>query len=151
MSQHSETQTIRYYDDNGDEYVRGTVGVEMESVYGPFLELLPKEGRILDAGCGSGRDTKAFVEREFQVTAIDASEQMVAATTRLTGTPACQLLLQEIEYQNEFDGVWACASLLHVPRKEIDDVLERIILALRPEGICYLSFKEGDGERLQGI
>jgi hypothetical protein len=59
--------------------------------------------------------------------------------------------LQEIEYQNEFDGVWACASLLHVPRKEIDDVLERIILALRPEGICYLSFKEGDGERLQGI
>jgi SAM-dependent methyltransferase len=122
----------------------------MESLYGPFLELLSMGGKILDAGCGSGRDTKVFAERGYEVTAIDASEKMVEVTTQLSGKLARQLLLQEIDFQNEFDGVWACASLLHVPRHEIDGVLEKIICSLRPRGIFYMSFKEGDGERAQG-
>lgn len=149
MSQHSE-QSIRYYDDHADEYVADTLGVEMASLYGPFLQLLPEGGKILDAGCGSGRDTKAFFELGYDVISIDASEQMVEATTRLTGTPARHLFFQKIEFQNEFDGAWACASLLHVPRHEIDSVLKRIICSLRPRGILYMSFKEGNGERAQG-
>ena len=150
MSQRFETPSVHHYDDHADEYVRDTVGINMESLYGPFLDLLPNDGNILDAGCGSGRDTKAFLARGYDVIAIDASEGMVAATTRLTGKPARQILLQEIEYQNEFDGIWACASLLHVPRVEIDGVLNRFARALRPRGICYLSFKEGEDERMQG-
>ena len=122
----------------------------MESLYRPFLELVPEAGMILDAGCGSGRDTKSFLDRGYQVTAIDASANMVEATTRLTGQPAKQLRFQGLEDQNEFDAIWACASVLHVPLAEIDDVLERFSTALRPGAVCYLSFKEGDSERTEG-
>ncbi len=149
MSQLSEVPTIRFYDDHADEYVSGTVGVDMESLYRPFLELVPEGGLILDAGCGSGRDTKAFVDRGYRVTAIDASAKMVEATERLTGQPAKQMRFQGLEDQNEFDAIWACASLLHVSRAELGGVLKRFVAALRPGGVCYLSFKEGDGERTE--
>lgn len=149
MSQPYETSTIWFYDDHADEYVSSTVGLEMESLYRPFLELVPEGGLILDAGCGSGRDTKAFLDRGYQVTAIDASANMVAATRQLTGQPARQMRFQELEDQNEFDAIWACASVLHVSLDELDDVLKRLAVALRPGGICYLSFKEGNSERTE--
>jgi SAM-dependent methyltransferase len=150
MSQHSESSTIRYYDDHADEYVSGTADVDMESLYQPFLELVAEGGSILDAGCGSGRDTKAFLDRGYRVSAIDGSVKMVEATKRLTGQSASQLRFQDLASEDEFDGIWACASLLHVSRAELDDVLARFVTALRPGGICYLSFKEGDGERSEG-
>jgi SAM-dependent methyltransferase len=124
--------------------------MDMESLYQPFLELIPACGRILDAGCGSGRDTKAFLERGYDVTAIDASSKMVESAAQLTGVTVEQVCFQELEYEAEFHGVWACASLLHVPRSELDDVLERIQLALRPGGVCFMSFKLGEEERLHG-
>ena len=148
MSQRSKT--VRYYDNHADEYVKGTISVQMVSLYRPFLELIPAGGRILDAGCGSGPDTKAFLERGFEIVAIDASEKMVEAARQLTGISPCQLLMQEITFQNEFDGVWACASLLHIPRSEIEDVLNRFARALNSNGICYMSFKEGEGDHAQG-
>ena len=149
MSQHSDSSTIRYYDDYADRYIADTVGVDMDSLYQPFLELLPEGGTILDAGSGSGRDTKAFAERGYSVSPIDASIRMVEATTRLTGIPAKRLRFQCLEEQDEFDGIWACASLLHIPLSELDDVLVRFANALRPNGVCYLSFKEGAGERTE--
>ena len=150
MSQHSESSTTRYYDDHAEDYISGTAHVDMESLYRPFLALVPEGGTILDAGCGSGRDTKAFVDRGYRVTSIDASAKMVEATAQLTGTPAQQLRFQDLNSKDEFDGIWACASLLHVPLVETDDVLEIFAAALRTGGVCYLSFKEGDGERREG-
>ena len=150
MSQRSESSTIRYYDDHTEEYVRATAGVEMEPLYRPFLELVPKGGKILDAGCGSGRDTKEFLDRGYCVRSIDASAKMVETTTRLTGQSAQQLQFQELDFTDTFDGIWACASLLHVPLIALDDVLARFAAALHPGGICYLSFKEGVGERMDG-
>jgi len=150
MSQHSESSTIRYYDEHAEEYVGNTFGVDMGPLYQPFLELLPDGGSILDAGCGSGRDTRAFLDLGYRVTAIDASVKMVEATKRLTRQPVRQLTLQALDYSAEFDGIWACASLLHVPLAELDDVLTKFGTALCPEGVCYLSFKEGDGERTDG-
>jgi len=149
MSQPSETSTIQFYDDHADEYVSGTVGVDMDSLYRPFLELVPEAGMILDAGCGSGRDTKAFLDRGYQVTAIDASAKMVEATIQLTAQPVERLRFQALESKDEFDAIWACASVLHVSLDELDDVLERFAVALRPGGICYLSFKEGNSERTE--
>lgn len=148
MSQPSET--IRYYDDHADEYVRETVNVNMESLYKPFLELLAPAARILDAGCGSGRDAKAFLDRGYHVTAIDASARMVEATAALTGTCTLRMLLEEIDFHDEFDGIWACASLLHVPRNQITDVMSRFAAALQDDGVCYVSFKEGRGDRTEG-
>lgn len=150
MSPRSDESTIRFYDDHADEYVSGTVNVDMESLYQPFLEAVPEGGKILDAGCGSGRDAKAFLDRGYQVTTIDASLRMVEAATELTGQPAKLLRFQEVDAADEFNGIWACASLLHIPLSELDDVLRRFSTALRAGGVFYASFKEGDGERICG-
>jgi SAM-dependent methyltransferase len=96
MSQPSDTSTIRFYEDHADAYISGTVDVDMESLYRPFIQLLPAGGTILDAGCGSGRDARAFLDRGYQVTAIDASAQMVKATTRLT-TTTYSIYLREVD------------------------------------------------------
>lgn len=149
MNRHFETSTIRYYDDHADEYIRSTLGVEMQSLYQPFLDRLPKDGRILDAGCGSGRDSKHFLDRGYSVVSMDASRKMVDVTTELTGQQALQTTIQDISETDEFDGVWACASLLHLPLVELPDVFRRMAQALRPSGVIYASFKEGKGERIQ--
>jgi 2-polyprenyl-3-methyl-5-hydroxy-6-metoxy-1,4-benzoquinol methylase len=106
-------------------------------------------GKILDAGCGSGRDSLAFLERGYDVTAIDASARLGALASKLLDRPVLQMTFQEIAWRQEFDGIWASASLLHVPRSEIDDVLGRLARALKPGGAMFLSFKHGnrEGER----
>ncbi len=121
----------------------------MDSLYDPFLSHVPQNGRILDAGCGSGRDSKVFLERGYQMVSIDASQKMVDATTALTKKSARLLAFQEISFSEEFDGVWACASLLHVPFEELSGVFGKLALALRPSGVLYASFKIGGGERRQ--
>lgn len=146
MNQPSDS-TIRYYDDHANQYAQETVGIEMQSLYAPFLELVPSGGRILDAGCGSGRDSEEFKDRGFVVTAIDASKEMANHASRLLGSPVIVMRFQEMEFVSEFDGIWACASLLHVPQHEIDEVLVRLICALKLGGVCFLSFKVGDSER----
>jgi 2-polyprenyl-3-methyl-5-hydroxy-6-metoxy-1,4-benzoquinol methylase len=118
----------------------------MSTLYRPFLERLPPGGTILDAGCGSGRDTLAFTQRGFLVTAFDASAAMVEAATRLTGVPIQHMRFQEMQFTHAFDGIWACASLLHVPKRDIPDVFTRCIRALKPHGVWYMSFKRGEGE-----
>ena len=143
-------KTIAYYDANVDKYVRESVGIDMECFYAAFLSSVPARGCLLDLGCGAGRDTRAFLARGYQVTAIDGSKRMVDATTRLTGQPAIHMRFQEVAFEDKFDGIWACASLLHVSCDGFADVLHRLERALRPQGICYMSFKEGHGERVDG-
>jgi SAM-dependent methyltransferase len=138
--------TIAYYDEHADEFYADTVGAEMGGFYDAFLPLLPVGGRILDAGCGSGRDSRAFLERGYAVTAFDASAALGSRAARLLSRPVLQLTFQEMAFAEEFDGVWACASLLHVPRAELDGVLARLARALVPGGAAFLSFKYGDGE-----
>jgi 2-polyprenyl-3-methyl-5-hydroxy-6-metoxy-1,4-benzoquinol methylase len=109
--------------------------------------MLPPNAHILDAGCGSGRDSKAFTSMGFRVTAIDASEEMVSLASQYSGLPVKLLRFQDLDFNEEFDAIWACASLLHVPRAEIDDVLTRLANAPKSGGIMYMSFKHGLRER----
>ena len=149
MNQHSEDSTHRYYEDKAEEYLARTSQLDMESLYKPFLELIPAGGTILDAGCGPGRDVLAFLKQGFRVTAFDASEKMVEIASTQTGVAALQMRFQELNYEQEFDGIWACASLLHVPFCELEDVLTRFRRALKTGGICFMSFKQGNGERFE--
>lgn len=142
----SDLQTLAFYENHSQEYYKSTVDVDMHELYEPFLSELPLAGRILDAGCGSGRDTKAFLERGYRVIAIDASPKMAQLATALTGQRCEVLCFQEMEFHEEFDGIWVCASLLHVPKSQMHDVMRRFIQALKPSGIFYLSLKEGEGE-----
>ena len=142
--------TIDYYNRHADRFFRESFDLDMEELYAAFLSLVPAGGDILDAGCGSGRDSLFFSRRGYRVTAFDASEQLAVLSARLTGLPVLRLTFQQIDFEGEFDGVWACASLLHVPRGEMDDVLARLASALKPGGVMYASFKYGDGEWEQG-
>jgi SAM-dependent methyltransferase len=143
------TSTTAYYDAHASEFCGNTVSVDMSELYVPFLREILSGGRILDAGCGSGRDSLAFMEKGYQVVSIDASSEMVAATSKLTGQAALLMRFDEISFDAEFDGIWACASLLHIARQDLPATLEKLAKALKAGGVFYLSFKHGDGERLE--
>jgi len=138
---------IGYYQQNAGTFCADTVEVDMTPLYRRFLRLLPEQARILDAGCGSGRDARAFAELAHQVAAFDASSALTALAERHTGQPVHCLRFQDMTWRVAFDGIWACASLLHVPSAELPDVMGRLRAALRPGGILYASFKYGSGER----
>ncbi len=136
------TESFRYYDQNAEEYLSSTIHVDMSSHYELFLTHVPAGGRILDAGCGSGRDSLYFLEQGYQVEAFDLSEAMVKASADLTNLPVRCLSFQEMDYVDVFDGIWACASLLHVPKDQLADVFHRLVQALKPNGVLYCSFKD---------
>jgi cyclopropane fatty-acyl-phospholipid synthase-like methyltransferase len=142
------TNSIDWYDANGQLFVaRASDKDLMAGDLRRFAELLPAGGAVLEAGCGWGRDARALLSAGFKVTAFDGSAEMVRLAREHTGLPVQQLRFQDIAWQAEFDGVWACASLLHVPLAELDDVFARVAAALKPGGVFYASFKHGPGER----
>jgi SAM-dependent methyltransferase len=141
--------TVTYYDAHAARYAEETLGLDMHGLYEPFLTLVTPGGHILDAGCGSGRDSRAFLQRSYTVTAFDASVEMARLAGRSTGLPARVLRFQEVDYEDQFDGIWACASLLHVPRHEIGEVFTRLTRALRLGGVWYMSFKAGEAEGIR--
>ncbi len=140
-------KTIDYYNKHAEEFTASTFEVDMESLYQPFLAELPEGARILDAGCGSGRDTLAFKKKGYQVDSIDYSEELVKKASRLTGIPIKLKSFYEVDDYEAYDGIWACASLLHCERKRLAEVLEKMLRALKPDGVIYMSFKYGDSDR----
>ena len=142
-------KTIAYYNKNAEAFVRDTETVEFTEVWDRFLSYMPKGAYILDFGCGSGRDTKAFLEHGYRVDAIDGSAELCRQASDYTGICVRQMLFQELDISNYYDGVWACASILHLSRIEISDVLKRISNALKPGGILYTSFKYGTFEGMR--
>lgn len=141
--------TLDYYNQHAQEFIARTANLDMSLVYEPFLALVPSGGRILDAGCGSGRDSAEFLKRGYQVTAFDGSTEMVRFATERTGLPVLHLTFDAISWREEFDAVWAFASLLHLPKGEMSDALPRLTSALKPGGVLFVSLKAGthEGER----
>ena len=137
--------TIDYYNNHADEFIQNTVDVDMSSFYQKFLSYIPTDGSILDAGCGSGRDIKYFLEQGYQVDAYDASETLATKASLYTGIEVLTDTFQSFEPQRNYDGIWACASLLHVPNEELLSVLQRLLCQLKPNGILYFSMKYGHG------
>ncbi|ALR75223.1 class I SAM-dependent methyltransferase [[Enterobacter] lignolyticus] len=139
--------SIRYYQQHAGDFFTATVDVDMRSLYAPFIALLPAQGTLLDAGCGSGRDSKAFKDMGYRVEAFDASAEMVALASGHAGIPVRRLTFSELDEAERYDGIWCCASLLHVPAAELPQAMQKLADALKPGGAWYVSFKYGDGER----
>jgi SAM-dependent methyltransferase len=142
--------TLHYYQNHAQDFFDGTVNVDMTPLYEAFTQHLPHGARVLDAGCGSGRDAKAFHEMGYQVDAFDASSAMVELARQHTGLPVQLMTFSEIDGKAQYDGIWCCASLLHVPSSELPAVMQKLADALKPGGVWYVSFKYGNGERVQG-
>ena len=143
------TNTINYYNQNAENFIANTQNADMHPTQERFLRLLDANTSILDFGCGSGRDTKYFLEKGYQVTATDGSSELCRLASEFTGIKVKEMLFQELDAMNQYDGIWACSSILHLPKKELLPVIWKMCEALKDNGIIYTSFKYGDfeGER----
>lgn len=142
-------KTINYYDTNAKDFVEGTLNVDFKTTQDKFINKLPAKGYILDFGCGSGRDTKYFLAKDFNVDAIDGSIELCKIASEYTNIKVCHMYFNELSIVNKYDGIWACSSILHLSLDDLVDVFKRMSKALKDEGIIYTSFKYGDfsGER----
>ncbi|MEZ2902132.1 class I SAM-dependent methyltransferase [Acinetobacter terrestris] len=138
---------LEYYNKNANEYIQSTINLDMENLYTPFFKNLSLDAYILDLGCGSGRDTLAFKSNGYQVDALDYSTELVKKASELTGIKVRYQSFYDLSDVEKYDGIWACASLLHCDRDKLPDVLTRIHQALRINGVCYMSFKNGNTDR----
>ena len=142
-------KTLNYYNTNAHSFVSSTLSVDFSQTQDKFLHLLPPAAAILDFGCGSGRDTKYFLDAGVQVDATDGSEELCRLASEYTGIPVRQMLFEELDAKAQYDGIWACSSILHLSQESLKDVLRKMIAALKEHGIIYTSFKYGtfEGER----
>ncbi len=141
--------TLDFYENNADIFAVGTQDVVFADVQERFLSFLPAGGRILDFGCGAGRDTRYFLSKGYVVDATDGSAELCRIAGRNTGINVRQMLFSQLDEDCVYDGIWACASVLHLPKSELKDVFVKMIRAVKPGGYIYASFKYGEfeGER----
>lgn len=142
-------KTLDYYNQNAEAFAAGTVAVDFRQNQDKFLGRLQAGDYVLDFGCGSGRDTKYFLEVGMKVDATDGSEELCKIASEYTGIKVKQMLFQELNEYEKYDGIWACSSILHLSKEELKQVLMKIATALKAKGILYTAFKFGDyeGER----
>ena len=134
-----------YYDINAKAYIENTINCDMSIHYEKFLKYLPDKGKILDVGFGSGRDMIYFKSLGYEVEGIDTSVEFVK-NMREQGFNVKHMSVAKIDYEQQYDGIWACASLLHVRREGLEEVITRCVAALKQNGVLYCSFKYGDME-----
>lgn len=159
----NQSKTLAFYNRNAKLFINQTVGVDMYQLYQPFIEKLPvrlpSQQNILDLGCGSGRDSMYFAKLGFNVTAIDGSRELIDLAK--SSAQQCMSYQDTIEWycstfqdivqknwQCQFTAIWACASLLHVPYKELPELVDSLLTTLIDEGTFYASFKYGNNERV---
>jgi len=156
MTNQLSKSTLNYYDKNAVEFASQTVCIDMHDLYELFIKQLPQKDTqcILDLGCGSGRDASYFAKQGYDVTAIDASAELIQwaqqhhMSNRVDWDHLEFISIEKQPWNGKFTGVWACASLLHVPFLELSSVIESLLGTLTDEGVMYLSFKYGEEERV---
>ena len=142
-------KTIEYYNQNADMFAQGTRLVDFTVVQERFAKMLPAGSRILDFGCGSGRDTKYFLEKGYRVEATDGSAELCKLASAFAGIEVKEMLFQDLDVSGKYEGIWACSSILHLSKRELLPVIRKMCDALKDNGVIYTSFKYGDfeGER----
>ena len=133
------SDTLLYYNQNAASFVEGTKDVDFKTIQNKFIDRLPQDATILDFGCGSGRDTKYFLEQGFKVTATDGSEELCKMASEYAGIPVKQMLFLELDEVDAYDGIWACSSILHCSYEDLVVVMKKISTALKNNGVLYTS------------
>lgn len=145
----NSNRTLDYYNSHASDFAEGTRHVDFSPLQNEFISRIRQGGNVLDLGCGSGRDSKAFLACGFQVTAVDGSRELCDLASAYIGQEVICADFREYEPAETFDGIWACASLLHLAKEDILPVIGKLAEHLSDDGCFYLSFKYGDfsGER----
>lgn len=143
--------SVKFYNDNAEEFFNNTVNANMSATYNIFEDnLLEKNGEILDLGCGSGRDAKHFLDSGFSVTALDLSPILAKKASQFIGQDVIVSDMKDLNFQDRFIGIWACASLLHLSEDEVLETIKRCHKALKKDGVLYASFKYGENNYKKG-
>ena len=143
------SETIDYYDKNAKSFADSTADIEFSEMQDSFLSNLKEGASILDFGCGSGRDTRYFLKKGYKVTALDGSAELCRIAEEKTGVPVIQMDFNGFDEKDKYDGIWACSSILHLPKQELKQVLVHMEQALHIGGIIYTSFKYGEFEGMR--
>lgn len=141
--------TIEYYNQNADQFIQGTLAVDFTTTQERFLSKLSTGALILDFGCGSGRDTKYFLDKGYRVEATDGSTELCKRASEYTGVCVKQMLFGDLDEKEKYDGIWACSSILHLPKLELGVVFNKMLNALKDNGVIYTSFKYSDFEGIR--
>jgi SAM-dependent methyltransferase len=140
-----DDDTLQFYRRNAEAYAQREI-TSRRARLTRFLALLPPNAAILELGCGAGGDTAEMLAQGFDVSPTDGSPEMAEVASRRLGRAVKTLLFHDLDAVEAYDGVWANACLLHVPRADLASVLALIRRALIPGGYFYASFKTGDAE-----
>ena len=151
MNNHKE-QTEATYDKIAEQYSSSHFDHFWVSEFKIFSDLIGKRKKVLDIGCGAGRDASVFVEHDYDYTGIDASEGMLrVAAERIPEGRFKKMDFYKLDFSNEtFDAFWASASFLHVPKKELSEVLQEAKRIVKKGGFGFISVKERQ-ERDEGM
>ena len=141
--------TLEYYNNNAQLYCEQTIVGNLQENYDKFLKQLPNNAYILDFGCGSGRDSKYFLDNGYNVKAIDGSIEMCKLASKYINQEVTCMKFEELNDINTYDGIWACSSILHIEKENLSDILIKMINSLKVNGVIYTSFKIGVGYEIK--
>lgn len=138
--------TLDYYNENAKKYFDNTINIDMSKQYELFLKYVREKGKILDFGCGSGRDSLYFKNLGYQVFPIDGSKELCTLASEYTGLDVKCMNFLDLSDVEEYDGIWACATLLHIDKKDLLKVLINLRNAIKRDGSIYVCFMNGYNE-----
>lgn len=140
---------MNYYDQNGLEFIENTLSLDLTPLYTRFDKYLAEGSKILDIGCGPGRDLKYF-SKKYQAMGLEPSGVLAQYARAFSGCNIVESRIQDYSTNEKFDGIWACASLLHLTSTELLDIFQKMPYLLNTKGIMYCSFKHGSFEGMRG-
>ena len=135
--------TIEYYNNNAVAYFESTSQVHLEELYERFLRYIPPGGSIMDLGCGSGRDVKWFIDHGYDAYGLDASEQLTRIACKRLQIPLELGAIEDWFAEDPFDGLWCCASIMHLDEEDIEQFFSNLKSNLKPGGVLFMSVKSG--------
>lgn len=141
--------TLDYYNKNAKQYCEQTLIEDFKENYDKFLKEIPDNAYILDFGCGSGRDSKYFIDNGYKVKAIDGSIEMCKLASEYINQKVICMKFDELDDIDTYDGIWACSSILHIEKEKLPNIFSKMINALKDGGIIYTSFKIGTGYEIK--
>jgi ubiquinone/menaquinone biosynthesis C-methylase UbiE len=142
--------TVNSYSEHAEEYSRFHFKESFENRLELFIKFLPYKKLVLDAGCGCGRDTKYLIEHGINTIGIDLSYGIIEqARIHVPKAKFIQMDMRKLEFEeSSFSGIFAMASVFHIPKEQMPDLLIEFRRVLKNDGLLYICVMKGSSEKM---